>query len=162
MVAAGAPPAAAGKHDAFPSATVLLVEDEILIRMDLGEQLRQAGWTVYEAATGDDAILFLRSPILIDLVLTDVRMRGTRDCLQVASFVRQERPGVKIAIMSGHYSPAWDERKLFDCFLLKPVRPDLLAELRKLFITGTEPVGVRSAADEAIEPELGNNPGRGR
>jgi CheY-like chemotaxis protein len=40
--------------------SVLLVEDELLIRWAVAEDLRGIGWTVYEAATADDAIEFLR------------------------------------------------------------------------------------------------------
>jgi CheY-like chemotaxis protein len=132
MISTGLPPASAGDPDAQTSPIVLLVEDEIIIRMDIGDQLREAGWTVYEAASGDEAIRILKSPIIVDLVLTDVRMPGTADGVEVASVARGERPTVKVAIMSGHHRPTFDEMQLFDCFLTKPLRHDFMQELQKL------------------------------
>jgi DNA-binding NtrC family response regulator len=129
----GAPARAAQDVSGDRPPALLLVEDEILIRMDIGDELRRAGWTVYEAASADAAIEFLRSPMLVDLVLTDVRMPGTVDGLVLAAFVRRERPGTRVAVMSGHYVPNRQEQHLFDGFFPKPVDTDLLvAELTEL------------------------------
>ncbi|MER9496594.1 response regulator [Mesorhizobium sp. M0587] len=66
---------------------VLLVEDDLFIRMDVGDQLREAGWTVYEAGTADEAVELLQTPMLIDLVLTDIEMPGKLDGLGLADYI---------------------------------------------------------------------------
>ena len=74
------------KCNAGPDAkkTVLVVEDEVLIRLYLSEEIRAAGFTVIEAASADEAFEVLKSRNDIDLVLTDIRMPGTMDGLQLA------------------------------------------------------------------------------
>jgi CheY-like chemotaxis protein len=138
---AGSPPGnsiASEDSEAKRPPIVLIVEDEILIRMDIGDELRDAGWTVFEAASGDAAIELLRSPILLDLVLTDVRMPGSCNGIALAEFVRRERPGVRVAVMSGDYVPNWQQRNLFDAFFPKPVITELVAKRLLGLIKGTE------------------------
>ena len=53
---------------------VLIVEDNVALRFSLGEWLRSLNYTVYEAATADEAKTVLASPIIVDLVITDVQM----------------------------------------------------------------------------------------
>ena len=74
------------KCNAVPDAkkTVLVVEDEVLIRLYLSEEIRAAGFTVIEAASADEAFEVLKSRNDIDLVLTDIRMPGTMDGRQLA------------------------------------------------------------------------------
>jgi len=130
-------PAAQATQDADRRCTLLLVEDEILIRMDIGDQLRLAGWTVYEASTADAAIEVLRSPILVDLVLTDVRMPGTSDGITLAAVVRRERPGVRVVVMSGHYVPNGQDQHLFDGFVAKPLDTEQLIRQLSELIAGS-------------------------
>jgi DNA-binding NtrC family response regulator len=141
-----------------PPLTALLVEDEILIRMDIGEELRRAGWTVYEAGSADAAIEFLRSPMIVDLVLTDVRMPGTKDGIQLAAFVRRERPAIRVAVMSGHYVPNWQEHNLFDDFFRKPLDTGLVVKQLTDLVKGTEPPDSRSLPDEASPTSSGHDP----
>jgi CheY-like chemotaxis protein len=62
--------------------TVLLVEDEVLVRMMLADQLREAGCTVVEAPDADQALLILRQNLVrIDIVISDIRMPGSMDGL---------------------------------------------------------------------------------
>jgi CheY-like chemotaxis protein len=57
-----------------PQGTVLIVEDELLIRLDLADHLRSAGLTVVEASTGDEALTVLKANDAVDLVVSDIRM----------------------------------------------------------------------------------------
>ncbi|HWO73418.1 MAG TPA: response regulator, partial [Dehalococcoidia bacterium] len=58
--------------------TVLVVEDEVLIRWVIAEHLRDCGYRVIEAGSGDEAIDVLRrTGLTIDVVLSDVRMPGS-------------------------------------------------------------------------------------
>jgi CheY-like chemotaxis protein len=98
---------------------VLIVEDEILIRMLLSEALRQEGYAVIEAANADEAVLMLHASPNPDVLVTDVRMPGTVDGFALAAYVRRTRPELKVIITSGHAGPdgALD---LADAFLPKP------------------------------------------
>jgi CheY-like chemotaxis protein len=114
------------------SGNVLLVEDEVLIRLDLGAQLRSAGLTVLEAATADEAIVVLESTSPIDLVVSDVRMPGRADGLDLLGWVRRERPGIKVILISG-YIPNERMRPVADLALSKPVDvARLISEIRRL------------------------------
>jgi len=98
---------------------VLIVEDEILVRMLLSEALRQEGYAVIEAANADEAFLVLHASPDPDVLVTDVRMPGTVDGFELAAYVRRTRPELKVIITSGHAGPD-GARGLADAFLPKP------------------------------------------
>jgi CheY-like chemotaxis protein len=104
---------------AYPRPTVLVVEDEILIRMMVSESLRQAGLDVFEASDADEALEVLSVAGDPDVLVTDVKMPGSLDGLELASRVREARPRVKVVITSGH-APARAADGLADAFLTKP------------------------------------------
>ena len=79
---------------------ILLVEDEILIRLAMADDLRQAGFIVVEASNADEAISVLNSTPDIALVVTDIRMPGRIDGVGLANWVRRHAPHIKIAIAS--------------------------------------------------------------
>jgi len=91
--------------DVSPQLTVLIVEDEVLIRMLLSEALRQEGYAVVEAATADEALSVLESSSSPDVLITDVRMPGSIDGFELAAYVRRTKPELKVIITSGHASP---------------------------------------------------------
>jgi CheY-like chemotaxis protein len=72
--------------------TILVVEDELLIRLMLVDALRDAGFEVVEASNADDALATLESQPAIDLVFTDVRMPGTMDGVGLMKLLRETRP----------------------------------------------------------------------
>ncbi len=81
--------------------TVLVVEDEPLVRWLIADALRDAGYTVVEAATADEALLYARaSPV--DFVFTDVRMPGDIDGVQLAATLKRDFPLLPVAVTSGH------------------------------------------------------------
>jgi CheY-like chemotaxis protein len=82
--------------------TVLIVEDEMLIRLDAAEMIRKAGYTVVEAANADEAITILESRFDITVVFTDVQMPGSMDGLKLAAAIRGRWPPIKIIATSGH------------------------------------------------------------
>jgi CheY-like chemotaxis protein len=86
--------------------TVLVVEDEVLIRWVIAEHLRDCGYRVIEAGSGDEAIDVLRRTALtIDVVFSDVRMPGSTDGFALFRWVRQQRPGTKVVLTSGMAKP---------------------------------------------------------
>jgi CheY-like chemotaxis protein len=103
-----------------PHGTVLVVEDELLIRLDLADQLRRAGLTVVEASTGDEALTVLKANDTVDLVVSDIRMPGETDGMELAAWLRRERPKIKIVLVSG-YTATQDMTTVADVALGKPV-----------------------------------------
>jgi two-component system, response regulator PdtaR len=81
---------------------VLVVEDEAITRMDVVEQLEDAGFRVFEAANADKAIILLETNPLISILFTDIDMPGSMDGLKLAAAVRDRWPPVRIVVTSGH------------------------------------------------------------
>ena len=89
------------KADAPPQ-TVLVVEDEVLIRLVIAEYLRECGYKVHEAVNADEAILILRAPeVSIDIVFSDVEMPGEMDGFGLARWVRANMPETQVILTSG-------------------------------------------------------------
>jgi DNA-binding response OmpR family regulator len=88
--------------------TLLVVEDEILIRLAICDYLRECGFRVIEATSADEAKMFLQEPNLnIDIVLGAVGMPGTIDGFGLSQWLRTHKPGVPI-ILVGSPSGAVD------------------------------------------------------
>ena len=98
---------------------VLIVEDEVLIRMLLSEALRQAGYDVIEAADADEAIEVMHASVGPDILITDVKMPGSVDGFGLAAYVRRAKPGLKVIVTSGHAGPD-GAIGVADVFLPKP------------------------------------------
>jgi CheY-like chemotaxis protein len=82
--------------------TVIVVEDEPLVRMDIAMSLENDGFIVLEASNADDAIDILNAHPEIRLMFTDIDMPGSMDGLKLAEAVRDRWPPVKIIVASGH------------------------------------------------------------
>jgi CheY-like chemotaxis protein len=97
-------------HDATsdhraPPETILFVEDEVLIRMDMAEFLRECGYRVHEAGNANEAIEALQSKMSVDLVVTDIHMPGEMDGFALARWIEDNRPGVAVILTSGIARP---------------------------------------------------------
>jgi len=101
-------------------AVVLIVEDELLVRMDAVDMLRDAGFDVIEASNADEAIMILESGAAISVVFTDIQMPGSMDGLKLAAAVRKRWPPVKIMATSGLPWPGEDDLPSGSRFLRKP------------------------------------------
>jgi CheY-like chemotaxis protein len=84
-----------------PAQTILFVEDEALIRMDMAEFLRECGYRVHEAANAAEALEALQAKFAIDLVFTDINLPGGMNGLELAEWILNNRPGVKTLITTG-------------------------------------------------------------
>lgn len=85
-----------------PPSTILVVEDDPLIRFAMADYLRDCGYQVVEAVNGDEAKSLLDAPEpLIDLVFSDVHMPGTTDGFALARWVRAAYPDVAVILTSG-------------------------------------------------------------
>ena len=99
---------------------ILVVEDELLIRMMVSDELREAGYEVIEAFNGDEALAVLNTLVRVDLVISDVRMPGSLDGLGLLGAVRAIFPTLPVIIASGHLEPSLAVKKGAAEFLAKP------------------------------------------
>ncbi len=107
------------------------MDDEVLIRLHISEELREAGYRVIEAADGDEATALLSSVTDVGLVLTDLRMPGGVDGLALARWVRSGFPRIKVALCSTELPPGTSAA--LDAFFAKPIHIfDLLHGVRQL------------------------------
>jgi DNA-binding response OmpR family regulator len=87
-------------HDC-PDATILIVEDDPILRFGLAMEIGDAGFRVREAANADEAEAVLDAGVAVDVVVTDIQMPGSRDGLALAKTVRAFRPTTKVIVTSG-------------------------------------------------------------
>jgi CheY-like chemotaxis protein len=93
--------------------TILLVEDEPVLRANLAEELREAGFTVIEAASADEAWRYLQATGPVDLVFSDIQMPGTMSGIDLQHRVRTNFPGTKIILTSGNAGPTKPDVEIF-------------------------------------------------
>jgi CheY-like chemotaxis protein len=118
--------------------TVLIAEDEFIIRLTIAEFLRDEGYDVIEAGNADEALDVFRSGIAVDLLFTDVRMPGTMDGCELAQRVRAEWPSTPIIITSAYAESLLSARSASEDFVVpKPYRPQaVLTTINAVIGTG--------------------------
>ena len=82
---------------------ILVVEDEVLIRMDVADQLAELGYEVKEAASGAEAQTILREGQQIDVVFTDVDMPGELDGITLAREIVADGRARAVIVTSGKH-----------------------------------------------------------
>ena len=108
---------------------VLIVEDQILLRMNAIDMIEEAGFEVVEAGNADEAILILESRTDIRVVFTDIQMPGSMDGLKLAAAVRGRWPPIKIIATSGHYVMREGDLPAGGVFLPKPYTLERVATM---------------------------------
>jgi CheY-like chemotaxis protein len=83
------------------SFTVLLAEDEFLVRLALADHLRDCGWRVLEAGNSIEAQAILNAGEDVEVLFTDIQMPGGMDGIELAKWVHQNYPGVHLVLTSG-------------------------------------------------------------
>lgn len=102
--------------------TVLVVDDEALIRINAIDMLTDAGFAVVEAGDAAEALEMLEQHPEIGLLFTDINMPGDMDGLELARRVHALRPDVHLIVTSGKVRPTKDEIPEPGDFLAKPYR----------------------------------------
>lgn len=82
--------------------TILVVEDELLIRMSSVATLEDAGFWVLEARSGAEALAVLARHSEVSIMMTDVRMPGHLDGLELVARVQIDHPAIRSIVVSGH------------------------------------------------------------
>lgn len=108
--------------------TVLVAEDDVLLRMCVVMLLQDNGFTVIEAENADDALTILRSGTAVDAILTDIEMPGAIDGLQLAKIANAEFPNLGVVVVSGRVKPQTNELPPGARFFGKPITDRLVVE----------------------------------
>ena len=91
----------AGEPVPAPPPTILVVEDDVLVRNVVAAYLRECGFDVIEANGADEAVHVLQADVRVDIVFSDVNMPGSMDGFGLAQWVRRERPWLRVILTSG-------------------------------------------------------------
>jgi signal transduction histidine kinase/ActR/RegA family two-component response regulator len=169
-------PAATGAADAdlpvvMPAAgageTILVVEDDALVRDFVIAQLQALGYKTVAAANGTEALAHLKKGRPFDLLFTDVIMPGGMTGRQLADEVTRRRPGTKVLYTSGYTENSIVHQGRLDrgvLLLSKPYRKSALASMMRLALGDAE--GLESAsiplADTSIVVPLWRPPASGQ
>lgn len=120
--------------------TILVVEDEAVIRVGSVLMLQDAGYQVVEASNADIAIEILETRSDIRVVFTDIKMPGTLCGLRLAKAVRKRWPPVHLLVASGLKAPTEKEFPGIGRFIPKPYSPkQVLAALSELLSADPAP-----------------------
>lgn len=128
---------------------ILVVEDEALLRMDVADEFAQAGLSVLEAGTADDALLLLEGGAPVDLIFSDIRMPGSIDGIGLRRVVRTRFAWISVVLASANQPPMEDEL----VFIPKPYLPRVALQLIFQVLARTM-VPARSGASSGLEPRL--------
>lgn len=123
---------ASGQSNALPGGTetILLVEDNDLVRAHVLKQLQMLGYSVITSCNGAEGLAELEKPQEIDLLFSDIVMPGDMDGIKLADAARALRPDLKILLTSGYSENAIIDNGTFDAslkLLPKPYSRTLLA-----------------------------------
>lgn len=107
--------------------TILVVEDEFLIRFMLADSLRECGYQVLEAVDGNEGCDILLSGQVVDLIITDVRMPGAIDRMELTRRSKSQLPARPVIVCSADLLQS--QSYPADAFLAKPYTFKALAVL---------------------------------
>ena len=113
--------------------SILVVDDEPIIRINLADFFADEGFEVHEAENADQAIALLAENPTIQVVLTDVQMPGSMDGVKLAHYVHERYPPTLLVVASGAVRPTVAELPTHTMFIAKPFDPRfVLGEIDRL------------------------------
>ena len=119
-------------HSCIP-AVVLIVEDEMVLRMRAVDMVEDAGYTPLEALDAAEAVAILESRSDVALICTDIQMPGQMDGVGLAHAVHARWPAIKIIVVSGQLKPQNLDLPPRSRFLGKPLDAgEVIAEMRDM------------------------------
>jgi two-component sensor histidine kinase/CheY-like chemotaxis protein len=132
---------------------VLVVEDEMVLRMRAADIVEDAGFSPVEAVNADEALAILESRSDIAVLFTDIQMPGSMDGLKLAHAVHIRWPDIKIVLVSGQVKPLEADRPADSRFFGKPLGVEqMIAELQAMVGAGALeilPGASKAPADES-------------
>jgi CheY-like chemotaxis protein len=131
---------------------VLVVEDEMVLRMRAVDIVEDAGFKALEAVNADEALSILESRSDISLLFSDIQMPGTMDGLKLAQAVHHRWPSIKIILVSGQVKPSDEDKPADSRFFGKPIEVEqMIAELQNMVGTGALKIIPETAMPLAVE-----------
>jgi len=138
---------------------VLVVEDEMILRMRAVDIVEDAGFCPVQAVNADEAIAILESRSDISLLFSDIQMPGTMDGLKLAHAVHNRWPAIKIVLVSGHVKPSEAERPADSRFFRKPLAVDeMISQLQTMIGAGALKILPNTTTDPGENPEVARSP----
>ena len=135
-----------------PTTNVLVVEDEIVLRMRAVDIVEDAGFTAVEAVNADEALAILESRSDISLLFSDIQMPGTMDGLKLAHAVHDRWPSIKIILVSGQVKVSDEDKPADSRFFGKPLEVgQMISELQGMVGAGRLKVVPDAAIPLAVE-----------
>lgn len=113
---------------AIPNA-VLIVDDEVLIRMLIADELLDTGLVTFEAGSAQEALALLDQHPEITVLFTDINMPGAMNGIELARIAQTRRPDIRIYLSSGRCPPSNDEWPERGVFIEKPYHVERVAEM---------------------------------
>ncbi|MNS08189.1 Blue-light-activated histidine kinase [compost metagenome] len=122
--------------DVSPS-IVLVVEDELMLRMRAVDIVQDAGFESIEAISADEAIAILESRDDVSCLFTDIQMPGSMDGLKLAHLTHARWPHIKIILVSGQIAVSDADKPEDSRFFPKPLEVEqMVAELQDMVGSG--------------------------
>jgi len=139
-------PQAAGVADALPAEaslseiergdeSILIVEDDALVREYVVAQISRLGYDTLAASNGAEALAIINGSERIDLLFTDVIMPGSINGRQLAIEAQKRRPGLKVLFTSGYTENAIVHHGRLDAGVLLLPKPYLSSDLARMIRT---------------------------
>jgi CheY-like chemotaxis protein len=110
--------------------TLLVVDDEPLLRTYVRDLLEDAGYAVKEAANAEDAINLIEDDGIL-AVLTDIEMPGALDGIDLAWMIRTRWPTLPVVLISGKQLPKPGDLPANTPVVTKPFSPERLLSVVK-------------------------------
>lgn len=120
-----------------PPPVVLVVEDELILRMRAVDIVEDAGFTPIEAVNADEAIQILEARSDISVLFTDIQMPGSMDGLKLAHVAHTRWPHIKIILVSGQIAVTEADKPEASKFFPKPLEiQQMILELQEIVGSG--------------------------
>src|SRR3954453_5780643 len=143
---------------AVPNTNVLVVEDEMVLRMRAVDIVEDAGFTAVQAINADEALAILESRSALSLLFSDIQMPGSMDGLKLAHAVHDRWPSIKIILVSGQVRVSDTDKPADSRFFGKPLEmKQMIAELQEMVGAGALKI-IPDAAMPHVVQSLGSAP----
>ena len=124
--------------------TVLVVENDVLVRLSISAYLRDCGYRTIEAASDDEAMIVLTSSqLVIDVVLTDAGLGGGGGGFSLSQWVRSNKPEAGVILVGGPAAAAEAAAELCDKgpMLSRPYEPQAVVDQIRQLLAARKPPG---------------------
>ncbi|HTF73755.1 MAG TPA: ATP-binding protein, partial [Bradyrhizobium sp.] len=134
--------------------TILVVEDDDLVRTFVVGQIQSLGYVALSAVNADAALVIINSAQTIDLLLTDMIMPGSMNGRQLSDAARRRRPSLRVLFTSGHTENTVIHYGRLDAGVLLLAKPYRKSDLARM-------IRAALAADTKLQPPTPDPVGKG-